>query len=60
VLKVLARPENEGPHEWALSHLSAVLEAMADPLFGVEVPTDDRSPAEVADQALVAIEDQAP
>jgi hypothetical protein len=58
--RILTRPGNEGPHEWALSHLPAVLEAMVDPLFGVEVATDDRTPADVADLALAAIEDQAP
>jgi gluconate kinase len=57
--RILARPDNEGPHEWALSHLPAVLRAMADPLFGVEVLTENRTPAEVAELTLVAIEDHA-
>lgn len=57
--RILTRPENEGPHEWALSHLPVALAAMADPLFGAEVPTDDRTPTEVAELALAAIEAQA-
>lgn len=56
--RILARPQAEGPHEWALSHLPAALEAMADPLFGVEVQTDARTPAQVASLALAAIENQ--
>lgn len=56
--RILARPEAEGPHQWALSHLSAALEAMADPRFGAEVKTDARTPSEVAELAVAAIEHQ--
>ncbi len=48
--RILSRPERDGPHDWCLSHLDAGLTAANDPAFGIEIETDDRTPAEIAQQ----------
>jgi hypothetical protein len=50
--RILTRLDEEGSHEWCLSHLDAGLVASRDPAFGVEIQTDNRTPADVADQIL--------
>lgn len=52
--RILARSEEEGPHDWCLAHLDAGLRAARDPAFGVEIGTDQRTPSEVAD-AIMAL-----
>ena len=50
--RILSRPDEEGSHEWCLSHLEAGFVASADPALGMEVKTDEQAPAQVADQIL--------
>jgi ABC-type branched-subunit amino acid transport system ATPase component len=50
--RILSRPDEEGSHEWCLSHLTVGLAASQDPAFGVEIPTDNRAPAEVANAIM--------
>ena len=52
--RIFSRPDAEGNHEWCLKHLATCTEALRDPLFGVEVGTDDLTPHEVADEILKA------
>jgi hypothetical protein len=54
--RILGRPDAEGGHRWCLDHLEVGLTAASDPALGVEVSTDGRSPAEVADAILREIE----
>jgi hypothetical protein len=37
---------------WRMAHVEVCLWASLDPAFGTEIPTDGRTPAEVADQIL--------
>jgi hypothetical protein len=50
--RILTRLDEEGSHEWCLSHLDVGLVASRDPAFGVEIQTDNRTHADVADQIL--------
>jgi deoxyadenosine/deoxycytidine kinase len=50
--RIFSRPDEEGSHEWCLSHLEVGLAASQDPTFGVEIPTDNRTPKEVADAIM--------
>ena len=52
VQRILARPDDEGSHAWCLAHLDVGLAAAADPTFGIEVSTEGRSPAEVAEDII--------
>jgi hypothetical protein len=53
--RILGRPEEEGPHDWALGHLAEGLELMHDPRAGEEVVTADRTPDEIADDIAVRL-----
>lgn len=46
--RILGRPNADGPHAWCLEHLHVGLSASRDPFFGQEIPTDGRTPEEVA------------
>ncbi len=46
--RILGRTDAEGDPSWCFDHLPQGLSAFADPAFGVEVPTDDRTPTQVA------------
>jgi hypothetical protein len=52
VKRILGRPDEDGPHAWCLAHLDVGLAAAADSAFGVEVSTEGRSPADVADDIV--------
>lgn len=53
--RILGRPESEGNHWWCLSHMEVCLRASRDPLFGTEIRTEDRAPAQVADQIMATL-----
>ena len=53
--RILGRDPHYGPHESGLEHLTSGLAMMRDPLFGEEVVTCNRSPAEVADIIVTAL-----
>jgi hypothetical protein len=44
--------DDTGARAWRLGHLSSGLQAMMNPAFGVEVSTENRTPAQVADAIL--------
>jgi hypothetical protein len=46
--RILDRPDAEGPHTWCLDHLEAGLRLMSTASFGAAVPTQQRSPEDVA------------
>jgi hypothetical protein len=48
--RIEARAEGEGTQRWCRRHFEAGLALMADPAFGEEVATADRSPDEVAEE----------
>lgn len=50
--RILGRPDEEGGHEWCLSHMASGLAAARDPHFGVEIDTEGKTPAHVADIIL--------
>ncbi len=54
--RILGRPDAEGGHDWCLRHLDVGLAAASDPAFGVAIPTDARTPNEIADAIMAAIE----
>lgn len=61
--RILDRPDEEGGHEWCLSHMDSGLAAANDPRFGIEVNTECRTPGEVAGSIVAHIfrrEEQAP
>lgn len=53
--RIVGRPEGDGAVHWALKHLPKEYEAFGDPLFGVEVETDDRTPDEIAKEILARL-----
>ena len=53
--RILARPDDDGPHEWCLRHLASGLAAMRDERFGSEIPTDGRTPDEIADEVAALV-----
>jgi hypothetical protein len=50
VARILARPEEEGGHEWALSHVDSGFAAANDPALGREVSTEARPAQAVAEE----------
>jgi len=53
--RILGRPTTEGAHDWCLAHLPSGLHLMQDSRFGQAVPTDDRTPGDVAAAIIAAI-----
>jgi len=53
--RILPRPDEEGPHEWCLSHVPAGLALMSDPAFGDEIDTESMRPEEVVDNIVVRL-----
>ena len=51
----ILQSSDRGAAAWRLAHIAAGLAAAADPAFGVAVPTDARTPAEVADAAYALL-----
>jgi predicted kinase len=45
--RILCRPEDEGPHDWCLGQMPAALAALQDEEYGIEIPTDERTPGEI-------------
>jgi hypothetical protein len=52
--RILASPDRSA-RRWRLEHVASGLAAAADPAFGVEVPTDGRTPAEVVETLLALL-----
>ncbi len=59
-VRILARPDSEGPHAWCLTHLEVGLRAARDPAFGVEVDTEGRTPDDVATAVLALLDRRDP
>jgi hypothetical protein len=57
--RILGWPTTEGAHDWCLAHLPSGLHLMQDSRFGHAVPTDDRTPGDVA-AAIIAETGQRP
>ena len=53
--RILARPDEDGPHAWCLRHLDVALAALRQEEFGIEVVTDERTPDEIAKEILRAL-----
>ncbi len=53
--RILSDSEDTGAYGWRMSHAEVCLSAFWDPVFGLEVPTDGLTPAEVADQILKSV-----
>jgi hypothetical protein len=45
--RILGRSDEDGGHEWCLTHLESGLAAANDPRFGIQVDTEGRMPIEV-------------
>jgi hypothetical protein len=50
--RISSDTEDREAYPWRASHLEVSLQASQDPAFGREIPTEDRTPTEVADQIL--------
>lgn len=51
-MRILARPEMEGGHEWCLRHMDVCIAAFGDEHFGIEVSTDRKTPEAVVTELL--------
>jgi hypothetical protein len=52
VSRISSDSEDREAYPWRTSHLDFSLKASQGPAFGREIPTEDRTPTEVADQIL--------
>ena len=50
--RISSDSEDPEAYGWRLAHVGICLRAALDPAFGTEIPTDARTPTEVADQIL--------
>jgi len=50
--RISSDTEDREAYPWRTSHLEVSLKASRDPAFGREIPTEDRTPTQVADQIL--------
>jgi hypothetical protein len=53
--RISSDTEDLGAYPWRTSHLEVSLRVSQDPAFGKGMPTEDRTPAEVADQILASL-----
>lgn len=53
--RILGRADEEGPHDWCLTHLPVAMAAFRDEESGSEITTDGSWPAEVASAILLAL-----
>lgn len=53
--RIVGRPESEVAREWCLRHVPIAIAAMNDDEFGVEIPTDERTPGDVGAAILGAL-----
>ncbi len=53
--RIAGRRDEDGGHAWCLKHLECGLAAANDPRFGIEVETEGRSPAEIAEDIVALI-----
>jgi hypothetical protein len=53
--RILSDAEDRAACPWRMSHVEVCLSALQDPDFGTEIRTDDRTPAEVADNILSSL-----
>jgi hypothetical protein len=51
----ILQSNDRGAAGWRLAHTASGLAAVADPTFGVAVPTDQRTPTEVADAVCLLL-----
>lgn len=51
-VRILGRPDEEGPHGWCLRHMPVAIAALRDEEYGIEIRTDGCQPAEVASSML--------
>ena len=59
VSRISSDSEDPGAYGWRMSHVEVCLSAAEDPTLGVEIPTDDVAPAEVAGRILACIREPA-
>ena len=53
--RILTRRDADGPHEWCLRHVASGVAAMRDERFGSQIPTDGRTPDEIADEIAARV-----
>ena len=57
VRRILSDSQDKEAYAWRMSHVEVCIAASRDPAFGVEVWTDGRTPAGVADAILETLKD---
>ena len=53
--RIASDADDTGAYGWRVSHAEVCLNALRDPAFGAEVPTDGLAPVEVADRILKSV-----
>ncbi|MDQ6674603.1 MAG: AAA family ATPase [Chloroflexota bacterium] len=54
--RIIGRPTSDGPHDWCLTHVPTGLALMRETAFGEEIATDSRSPDQIAEAIVAALE----